>query len=222
MQTEYTTILGIFAAIILAFTGSFSFSSSVLENIHQASVYRLIIITLIVGFVTFNIICALFDFITRINNKKWPPNKSLSSVKSPEAAVDTSCAEGTSSSETGKTAEGASSSETGKTAEGSSSSETGKTAEGASSIEADKTGKVKTIDSFILFLKQNWGVVGFNCVIILGIIATCFAYKINFFEVNENSDSPGVINEASSEGLTTSESSALFDTEENISQQESE
>ena len=32
MQKEYITILGIFAAIVLAFTGGIVFSSSVLEN----------------------------------------------------------------------------------------------------------------------------------------------------------------------------------------------
>lgn len=70
MQTEYTTILGIFAAIILAFTGTITFSSSVLENIHQSSVYRLIIITLIIGFVFFNIIAILIEFIIKINKKE--------------------------------------------------------------------------------------------------------------------------------------------------------
>lgn len=72
MQTEYTTILGIFAAIILAFTGTITFSSSVLENIHQPSVYRLVIITLIIGFVSFNVICVLIDFIININGKTLP------------------------------------------------------------------------------------------------------------------------------------------------------
>ena len=70
MQTEYTTILGIFAAIILAFTGTITFSSSVLENIHQSSIYRLIIITLIIGFVSFNIIVILIEFIIKINKKE--------------------------------------------------------------------------------------------------------------------------------------------------------
>ena len=33
MQSEYITILGIFASIVLAFTGGMTFSTSVLENI---------------------------------------------------------------------------------------------------------------------------------------------------------------------------------------------
>lgn len=80
MQTEYTTILGIFAAIILAFTGSFSFAGSVLNNIHQASVYRLVIISLVVGFVTFNIISILIDFIIRINNKELASESLVTSI----------------------------------------------------------------------------------------------------------------------------------------------
>ena len=40
MQKEYITILGIFASIVLAFTGGMAFSSSILENIDKSSVYR--------------------------------------------------------------------------------------------------------------------------------------------------------------------------------------
>lgn len=75
MQREYITILGIFAAIVLAFTGGMVFSSSVLENIHKASAYRMVFITLIIGFVFFNLIALLIDFIRDINKrptkKKW-------------------------------------------------------------------------------------------------------------------------------------------------------
>ena len=49
MQNEYVTILGIFAAIVLAFTGGMTFSSSVLNNISKASVYRLSLISFIIG-----------------------------------------------------------------------------------------------------------------------------------------------------------------------------
>ncbi len=75
MQKEYITILGIFAAIVLAFTGGIVFSSSVLENIDKASIYRLALITFIVGLVFFNLIWLLIDFIRDINGKairkKW-------------------------------------------------------------------------------------------------------------------------------------------------------
>ena len=69
IQKNYITILGIFAAIVLAFTGSSVFSSSVLQNIDKPSVYRITLITLILGFILFNIICLLINFIREINGK---------------------------------------------------------------------------------------------------------------------------------------------------------
>lgn len=74
MQNEYITILGIFAAIVLAFTGGMTFSSSVLENIDKASIYRMIAIVLILGLVLSNLIWLLIDFLRYINGKsirKW-------------------------------------------------------------------------------------------------------------------------------------------------------
>ncbi len=75
MQKEYITILGIFASIVLAFTGGIVFSSSVLENIHKSSIYRISIIAFIIGLVFFNLIWLLMDFIRDINGKvirkKW-------------------------------------------------------------------------------------------------------------------------------------------------------
>ncbi|MCI6122386.1 MAG: hypothetical protein MSA26_08105 [Lachnospiraceae bacterium] len=74
MQNEYITILGIFAAIVLAFTGGMTFSSSVLENIDKASIYRMIAIVLILGLVLSNLIWLLIDFLRDINGKsirKW-------------------------------------------------------------------------------------------------------------------------------------------------------
>ena len=67
MQNEYITILGIFAAIVLAFTGGMSFSSSVLENLHQSSIYRILIVVCVLGFVMINLIWILIDFIRDIN-----------------------------------------------------------------------------------------------------------------------------------------------------------
>ena len=74
MQNEYITILGIFAAIVLAFTGGMTFSSSVLENLHKSSIYRIIFVTLIIGCILYNLIWLLLDFIRNINRqtmRKW-------------------------------------------------------------------------------------------------------------------------------------------------------
>ena len=62
-QKEYVTILGIFAAVVLAFTGGLVFSASVLDNVQQSSVYRLILITLVIGLVLTNILFVLFHYI---------------------------------------------------------------------------------------------------------------------------------------------------------------
>lgn len=69
MQKDYITILGIFASIILAFTGQFAFSSSILENIGSSTVYRLVLVALIIGLVFFNLIWILIDFIKEICGK---------------------------------------------------------------------------------------------------------------------------------------------------------
>lgn len=69
MQNEYITILGIFAAIVLSFTGGMMFTSSVLENMHRSSIYRVVFITLIIGCILYNLIWLLIDFIRNVNEK---------------------------------------------------------------------------------------------------------------------------------------------------------
>lgn len=69
MQTQYISILGIFAAIVLAFTGGMTFSASVLNNIHHASVYKLIIIACVVGLIFIFMMWLLMDFIRSIHGQ---------------------------------------------------------------------------------------------------------------------------------------------------------
>lgn len=74
MQNEYITILGIFASIVLAFTGGMTFSSSVLENIDKASTYRLLAVVFVLGIILINLVWLLIDFLRDINGKsvrKW-------------------------------------------------------------------------------------------------------------------------------------------------------
>lgn len=68
-EKQYITILGIFAAIVLAFTGGIAFSTSVLSNIDKASIYRLVFVTALLGFILFNTICVMFEFVREINSK---------------------------------------------------------------------------------------------------------------------------------------------------------
>ena len=70
MKNEYVSILGIFASIVLAFVGGLTFSTSVLSNIGNASVYRVIVVACIVGMTFSFIIWLLFHFVERFVTKK--------------------------------------------------------------------------------------------------------------------------------------------------------
>lgn len=65
-QTQYITILGIFASIVLAFVGGLTFSNSVLANIDKASIYRLIFVISFIALFIGNILYYLFDFLSKI------------------------------------------------------------------------------------------------------------------------------------------------------------
>ena len=68
-QKEYVTILGIFAAVVLTFTGGIAFSTSVLNNISAASIYRIISTVLVIGLVLIDTLFFLFSYVDRIVNK---------------------------------------------------------------------------------------------------------------------------------------------------------
>lgn len=68
-QREYIAILGIFAAVVLAFTGEIAFSTSVLNNLAKASIYRTVIVSLIIGLVLINVLFGLFYYINLLVNK---------------------------------------------------------------------------------------------------------------------------------------------------------
>ena len=70
MQKEYITILGIFASIVFAFVAGLTFSTSVLSNIHQASIYRLLFIVCLIGLFITNILHYLYAFIREIHFSK--------------------------------------------------------------------------------------------------------------------------------------------------------
>jgi hypothetical protein len=69
VEKEYISILGIFAAIVLAFVGGITFSTSVLQNISAVSVFRLLLIVDFLAFVLINVIYILVKFIFTINEK---------------------------------------------------------------------------------------------------------------------------------------------------------
>ena len=59
IQKEYITILGIFAAIMLAFVGAFTFSTSVLNNLGKADTLVLVAVALVIGVVDVVVIIIL-------------------------------------------------------------------------------------------------------------------------------------------------------------------
>lgn len=69
-QKNYITILGIFASIVLAFTGGIAFSTSVLENIDSVSPFRLALVVLGLAFILVNIVYILTRFIQEISKEK--------------------------------------------------------------------------------------------------------------------------------------------------------
>lgn len=62
-QKESTAILGIFAAIVLAFTGGMIFSTSVFENLGNSSIYRVALMAVVIAFALINIIYMLLRFV---------------------------------------------------------------------------------------------------------------------------------------------------------------
>ena len=53
----------------MAFVGGITFSSSVLQNIGRVSIYRLLIVVVLLAFVLVNVIWLLVKFIAEINSK---------------------------------------------------------------------------------------------------------------------------------------------------------
>ena len=59
VEKEYISILGIFAAIVLAFVGGITFSTSVLQNISMVSIFRLLLVIDFLAFILINTIYIL-------------------------------------------------------------------------------------------------------------------------------------------------------------------
>ncbi len=66
-QTQYITILGIFASIVLTFVGGLAFSTSVLSNIDKANAYRLVFVMAFIALFFGNILNLLFSFLSKIS-----------------------------------------------------------------------------------------------------------------------------------------------------------
>lgn len=69
MTEASVTVLGIFSAVILTFNAALSLSASVLQNINITSIYRLMLISLVIGLIAFNLIFALFYYLNVFRSK---------------------------------------------------------------------------------------------------------------------------------------------------------
>lgn len=76
IQREYISIFGIFSAIIIAFVGGLSFTSSILQSINASSRYRISFITALIAFFIMNIVEYLIDFLLKITEHKKSDSKS--------------------------------------------------------------------------------------------------------------------------------------------------
>lgn len=70
MQREYTTILGVFASIVITFAFAATFSTSILTNMDKVSMPKLVFVILILGGILINILVALYNFILSLNQRE--------------------------------------------------------------------------------------------------------------------------------------------------------
>lgn len=87
MQRDYVTILGIFAAIIIAFVSGMVFSTSVLNNIDKVSVFRLTFVMTVIALFLLNLLNLLINFIKQINGTGTPPSSILSILSPPYTLI---------------------------------------------------------------------------------------------------------------------------------------
>ncbi|GAA8402634.1 hypothetical protein HpDR45_04550 [Helicobacter pylori] len=82
-QTQYITILGIFASIVLTFVGGLAFSTSVLSHIDKANAYRLVFVMAFIALFFGNILYLLFSFLSKISLSKEKKDKQEKFFKKP-------------------------------------------------------------------------------------------------------------------------------------------
>lgn len=69
LNSQIISVIGIFSAIVITFFGGINFLESVLNSIGKVSKYRFVLGALIVGFVMFNTIFMLLNFISKLTEK---------------------------------------------------------------------------------------------------------------------------------------------------------
>lgn len=80
------SVLGVFSGIIIAFFGGLEYITSVFNNIGNVSKYRLVFISLMLGFVIFNTVSAMLVFLGKMTDKDiYRP------CKTPNCSCDKRC-----------------------------------------------------------------------------------------------------------------------------------
>lgn len=70
LQTELIAVLSIFAAIVITFSGGFTFLGSVMTSINEAKCYEMIILTaMICGIIMFNTIFLMMSLVAKITER---------------------------------------------------------------------------------------------------------------------------------------------------------
>lgn len=69
IQTELIAVLSVFAAIVVTFSGSFTFLGSVMTSIKEVTYEAVILAAIVCGMVIFNIIFLLMYFVGKITNR---------------------------------------------------------------------------------------------------------------------------------------------------------
>ncbi|EDT15032.1 hypothetical protein [Clostridium perfringens] len=69
LNSQIISVIGIFSAIVITFFGGINFLESVLNSIGKVSKYRFVLGAFIVGFVMFNTIFMLLNFISKLTEK---------------------------------------------------------------------------------------------------------------------------------------------------------
>lgn len=67
---DIVTIIAIFIAIVIAMVSGISFSLEAFSNISNVNIMKICLVTVVVGFVIFNLFYALFKFVTKLCGKK--------------------------------------------------------------------------------------------------------------------------------------------------------
>ena len=68
LQTEFIVILGIFAAIVMAFSGGITLLGSSLEGMVGTNPYKIAFVILLCGIILFNVMAMLMEYIYRVVN----------------------------------------------------------------------------------------------------------------------------------------------------------